>query len=77
MLRGSDVLHISWTHCAGLGLSILRDGEPAAGAVTHVPLGPTVSVRHPPGTDRGSRGDLPSPRSQIRHAELSGGPQGR
>ena len=49
MLRGSDVLHVSRTHCAGLGLSILRNGElvAAAGAVMHVPLGPTVSVRHP------------------------------
>jgi hypothetical protein len=48
MLRGSDVLHISRTHRAGLGLSVLRDGQliAAAGAVMHVPLG-TVSVRHP------------------------------
>jgi hypothetical protein len=49
MLRPNDVLYISRTHCAGLGLSILRDGElvAAAGAVTCVPLGPTVSVRYP------------------------------
>jgi hypothetical protein len=41
MLRGNDVLYISRTHCAGLGLSVLRDGElvAAAGAVMHVPLG--------------------------------------
>ena len=49
MLRANDVLYIGRTHCAGLGLSILRDGEliAAAGAVTCVPLGPTVSVRYP------------------------------
>jgi hypothetical protein len=49
MLRANDVMHISRTYCAGLGLSILRDGElvAAAGAVIDVPLGPTVSVRHP------------------------------
>jgi hypothetical protein len=49
MLRADDVVHISRTHCAGLGLSVLRDGElvAAAGAVIDVPLGPTVSVRHP------------------------------
>ena len=49
MLRGNDVVHISRTHCAGLGLSVLRDGElvAAAGAVKHVPLGPTVSVHYP------------------------------
>jgi hypothetical protein len=51
MLRKNDALHISRTYCAGLGLSVLRGGElvAAAGAVTHVPLGPTVSVRHPRG----------------------------
>jgi len=49
MLQADDVLHISRTPCAGLGLSVLRDGElvAAAGAVTHVPLGPMVSARHP------------------------------
>ena len=49
MLRANDVLHISRTHCAGLGLSVLRGVElvAAAGAVTCVPLGPTVSVRYP------------------------------
>ena len=49
MLRPEDVLFISRTHCAGLGLSVLRGGElvAAAGAVIHVPLGPTVSVRSP------------------------------
>ena len=48
MLRAKDVLHISRTQCAGLGLSILRNEElvAAAGAVTCVPLGPTVNVRY-------------------------------
>src|SRR5262245_13917739 len=43
-----DVLNISRTACAGLGLSVLRDGRlvAAAGAVSAVPLGPDVSVRH-------------------------------
>ena len=49
MLRAKDVLYISRTHCEGLGLSVLRDGEliAAAGAVMHVPLGPPVNVRYP------------------------------
>ena len=49
MHRGNDYVHISRTHGAGLGLSVLRDGElvAAAGTVMHVPLGPTVTVRHP------------------------------
>src|SRR4051794_10048062 len=49
MLRTDDVLHLSRTHCAGLGLSVFREGRlvAAAGAVTSVPLGTDVSVRHP------------------------------
>ena len=49
MLRAGDALHISRTPCAGLGLSILRGGQlvAAAGAVSAVPLGPVISVRHP------------------------------
>ena len=48
MLRQDDVLNISRTACAGLGLSVLREGRlvAAAGAVSAVPLGPDVSVRH-------------------------------
>jgi hypothetical protein len=49
MLRTDDVLHLSRTNCAGLGLSVLREGRlvAAAGAVTSVPLGTDVRVRHP------------------------------
>lgn len=49
MLRSGDALHISRTPCAGLGLSVLRDGQllAAAGAVSAVPLGPEVSVNYP------------------------------
>jgi len=49
MLREGDVVHVSRTPCAGLGLSIVRDGQlvAAAGAICHVPLGPDVSVRTP------------------------------
>jgi hypothetical protein len=49
MLREGDVLHISRTPCAGLGLSVLRHGQlvAAAGAICFVPLGPDVSIRTP------------------------------
>ena len=49
MLRPADVIHISRDGCAGLGLSVLRDGElvAAVGAVTHVVLGNEISVRTP------------------------------
>jgi hypothetical protein len=47
-LRGGDRLHIIRTHVAGLGLSILRDGQlVAAGDVTSVPLGRDVRARTP------------------------------
>jgi len=59
VLRQGDVLYISRTLCAGLGLSILRDGQlvAAAGAITSVPLGTDVSARHP--------GDLVEQAEQI------------
>jgi hypothetical protein len=49
MLRQEDALHISRTPCAGLGLSVLRDGQlvAAAGAISDVPLGPDVSIGTP------------------------------
>lgn len=49
VLRRGDQLHISRTSCAGIGLSIIRDGYlvAAAGAITDVPLGADVSARHP------------------------------
>ena len=49
VLRLGDVLHISRTGCAGIGLSILRDDQlvAAAGAISYVPLGVDVSVRFP------------------------------
>jgi hypothetical protein len=49
VLRPGDQLHVSRTPCAGLGLSILRSDHlvAAAGAITSVPLGVDVSVRHP------------------------------
>ena len=49
MLRPGDVLHVSRTPCAGMGLSILRSSHlvAAAGAITSVPLGVDVFVRHP------------------------------
>jgi hypothetical protein len=48
-LRCGDMLHLTLTPCAGLGLSVMR-GETlvaAAGAVTAVPLGSDLVVRHP------------------------------
>src|SRR5262249_40057216 len=49
VLRPGDVVYISRTFCAGLGLSILREGLliAAAGAITHVPLGSDASARIP------------------------------
>jgi hypothetical protein len=49
VLRPGDRLHISRTSCAGIGLSIIRDGYlvAAAGAITDVPLGADVSAHHP------------------------------
>jgi len=49
MLRQDDVLHISRTGCAGVGVSVLTGGKliAAAGAVSRVPLGENVDVRHP------------------------------
>src|SRR4051794_27333434 len=49
MLREGDALHISRTPCAGLGLSVLRDGQlvAAAGAISDLPLGPDVSIGTP------------------------------
>ena len=48
-LQTGDTLHIARTHCGGLGVSALRDGSLifAAGAVTAVPLGDSVSVKTP------------------------------
>jgi hypothetical protein len=79
MLRGDDVLNISRTHCAGLGLSILRDGElvAAAGAVMHVPLGPTVSVRYPRELVEEAEAIFRARDPEYHHAELSGGAEGR
>ena len=44
--RPGDLIHIARTACAGLGLSIIREGEliVAVGAVTAVPLGREVSA---------------------------------
>jgi hypothetical protein len=44
-----DALHISRTACAGLGLSVLRDGQlvAAAGAISAMPLGRDVSIGTP------------------------------
>ena len=49
MLRPGDIVHITRTHCGGLGLSVLRDDHllAAAGAITSVPLGADVSARSP------------------------------
>jgi hypothetical protein len=47
--RPHDVVHVARTHCGGLGLSIIREGEllVAVGAVTAVPLGRSVAARIP------------------------------
>ncbi len=44
-----DLLYLSRTSCAGLGLSLIRNNELllACGAVTYVHLGPHVNVTHP------------------------------
>jgi hypothetical protein len=49
LFKPGDLLYMSRTCCAGLGLSLLRNNELvlAAGAVTAVPLGPHVKVMHP------------------------------
>jgi hypothetical protein len=49
-----DTLCMARTHCGGLALSILRDGQlvAAAGAVSAVPLGECVHVRTPVDTIR-------------------------
>lgn len=48
-MREGDVLHLSRTSCAGLGLSVLRDGTlvVAVGAVTSVPLGSQIVATIP------------------------------
>jgi len=48
MLPG-DILHLGRTGCAGLGLSIVRQGQlvAAVGAVTTVPLGHGITARSP------------------------------
>jgi len=48
-LRAGDVLYVSRSMCAGLGLSILREGQliAAAGDITGVPLGNDVTARYP------------------------------
>ena len=45
-LEAGDVIHLARTHCAGLGLSVVRSGRlvAAAGAVTAVPLGDGVTA---------------------------------
>jgi hypothetical protein len=45
-LKAGDVIHLARTHCAGLGLSVVRSGRlvAAAGAVTAVPLGHGVTA---------------------------------
>jgi len=49
MLKPHDAVHVATTWRGGLGVSVLRHGVliAAAGAVTGVPLGPSVSVRMP------------------------------
>ena len=49
VLRRGDVLHLRRTASGGLGLSILREDQliAAAGAITSVPLGSSVSARYP------------------------------
>lgn len=49
MLRPGDLLHMTRTSCAGIGISVLRAGHllAAAGAITSVPLGADVSARSP------------------------------
>lgn len=48
-LREGDQIHLHRTGCAGLGLSIIRDGAlvAAIGAITHVPLGIGIEARVP------------------------------
>jgi hypothetical protein len=48
-LRAGDVLHLSRTECAGIGVSVLRQGTlvVAVGAVTAVPLGSGVAATIP------------------------------
>jgi hypothetical protein len=48
-LRCGDSLYLALTPCAGMGLSVIRDETlvAAAGAVTAVPLGRDLVVRHP------------------------------
>jgi hypothetical protein len=48
-LRSGDLVHVTYTDCCGLGLSVLRQGAlvVAAGAVTAVPLGNDVEARIP------------------------------
>lgn len=48
-LQPGDALHMVRTPCGGLGVSALRNGELifAAGAITEVPLGSSVTVRIP------------------------------
>jgi hypothetical protein len=49
MLRRGDIVHITRTACAAIGLSVLRDDHlvAAAGAIASVPLGSDVSARGP------------------------------
>lgn len=49
LFRPGDLLYISRTCCAGLGLSLVRNNELilAVGAVTAVHLGPHLKVLHP------------------------------
>jgi hypothetical protein len=48
-MQPGDILHLVRTDCAGLALSIIRQGEliAAVGAITNVPLGDRVKARCP------------------------------
>lgn len=50
-LEPGDIVHMARTECAGIGVSVLRDGVllGAAGAVAAVPLGPDLAVGYPRG----------------------------